>query len=117
LEPLDVKDKFDSVSMYYLLYCILVTVEDNCRVFSHSKHNITPDGVIYGAKVLGKGVRKDNRFTAYTRRGVPRAGIFHNRDGNAYNFENALRQSFEIVETWAVGSVFMFRAEKSKYND
>ncbi|KAL9094762.1 MAG: hypothetical protein Q9165_003033 [Trypethelium subeluteriae] len=117
MEPLDIKEKFDSVSMYYLLHCIPATVEEKCRIFSHLKHNMTDHGVIHGANVLGKGVRKDNRFAAHIRRGVLRAGIFHNRDDNAYDFEHALRQNFQTVETWVVGSVFMFRAQKPKYSD
>ncbi|KAF4200325.1 hypothetical protein CNMCM8927_003503 [Aspergillus lentulus] len=99
LEPLDLTDKFDSVSMYYLLHCIPATVEKKCGIFAHIKHNMTSDGVIHGANVLGRGVRKDNAFAAHIRRGVLRAGIFHNEEDNAYDFEHSLRQNFEKVET------------------
>ncbi|KAF3481327.1 putative VrtF [Arthroderma uncinatum] len=114
LKPLPVQDKFDSISMYYLLHCIPATVQQKCNIFSHIKDNMTADGVIHGANVLGKGVRKDNRFAAYVRRCVLKAGIFHNLEDNAYDFEHALRQNFEDVQTWVVGSVFMFRAAKPK---
>ena len=117
LHPLGVKDKFDSISMYYLLHCIPATVQEKCNIFSHIKYNMTANGVIHGANVLGKGVRKDNRFAAFIRRGCLNHGVFHNREDNAYEFEHALRQNFKKVETWVIGSVFMFRAEKPKYSD
>lgn len=117
LQPLGTKEKFDSVSMYYLLHCIPATVEEKCQIFSHIKFNMTADGVIHGANVLGKGVREDNRFAAHVRRGVLRVGIFQNRDDNAYDFEHALRENFHNVETWVVGSVFMFRAANPKLSE
>jgi hypothetical protein len=116
LEPLPVDDKFDSVSMYYLLHCIPATVKEKCGIFAHIKNNMTADGVIHGANVLGKGVRDDSRFAAHVRRGVLKAGIFHNEDDNAFDFEYALRNNFEEVETRVVGSVFMFRAAKPKFD-
>ncbi|KAF2136056.1 uncharacterized protein K452DRAFT_292709, partial [Aplosporella prunicola CBS 121167] len=114
--PLPSKDRFDSVSMYYLLHCIPAPVQDKCRVFELVKHNMTADGVIHGANVLGKGVRKDNRFAAFIRRGCLNHGVFHNSDDNAYDFEHALRLNFKEVETWVVGSVFIFRAAKPRYD-
>lgn len=115
LQPLPVDDKFDSVSMYYLLHCIPASVEEKCYIFKHIKNNMTTDGVIHGASVLGKGIRRDNAFAARVRRGVLEAGIFHNEDDNAYSFEHALRQNFNNVETRVVGSVFMFSAAGPKF--
>ncbi|KAJ5497189.1 S-adenosyl-L-methionine dependent methyltransferase [Penicillium fimorum] len=117
LQPLPVVEKFDSVSMYYLLHCIPASVADKCAIFKHIKHNMTPNGVIHGANVLGKGVRNDGRFAAYVRRGVLKAGIFHNLNDNAYDFEHALRTNFEEVETRVVGSVFMFCASRPKLHE
>lgn len=114
LPPRSDMDKFDSVSMYYLLHCIPATLEEKCGVFDHIKYSMTADGVISGANVLGKGIRQDNRFAAFIRRGCLNHGVFHNRDDNAYDFEHALRKNFKAVETWVVGSVFMFRAQGPK---
>ncbi|EFY89902.1 hypothetical protein MAC_04111 [Metarhizium acridum CQMa 102] len=114
LKPLPVEDKFDSISMYYLLHCIPATIEEKCNIFSHIKNNMTPDGVIHGANVVARGVRKDNRFAAHMRRKVVEAGIFQNSEDNPYDFEHALRQNFHEVEVRVVGTVFMFRAAKPK---
>ncbi|CAK40781.1 hypothetical protein AnigIFM60653_007635 [Aspergillus niger] len=104
--------KFDSVSMYYLLHCLPVPVASKCKIFTHLKKYMTEDGVVHGANVLGKGVRKDNWFARIIRRGCLNHGVFHNEEDNAYEFERALRENFWEVETWVVGSVFVFRAKR-----
>lgn len=114
LAPLPLEDKFDSVSMYYLLHCIPVSVPEKCRVFALLKERMAPDGVLTGANVLGKGVAHDNQFGAFIRKGCTNHGIFHNKEDNAFEFERALRDNFNKVETWVVGSVFIFRAEGPK---
>ncbi|KAJ9411151.1 hypothetical protein DTO045G8_783 [Paecilomyces variotii] len=112
LQPLPTTNqKFESVSMYYLLHCLPVPVEAKCQVFVNIKNNMTKDGVVHGANVLGKGVRKDNWFAAFIRRGCLNHGVFHNREDNAFDFEKALRENFREVETWVVGSVFVFWAK------
>ncbi|KAH8658379.1 S-adenosyl-L-methionine-dependent methyltransferase [Xylariales sp. PMI_506] len=114
LEPLPLSEKYDSVSMYYLLHCIPVSIEQKCRVFSNIKLHMTPDGVLTGANILNKGVKQDNFFGAWIRRGITRHGILHNASDTAYDFEHALRENFHKVETWVVGSIFIFRAESPK---
>jgi len=114
LEPLPLSQKYGSVSMYYLLHCVRASVEDKCKVFSHIKEHMEPDGVLTGANVLGKGVAQDNFFGRFIRRAITSHGIFANQEDNAYDFEKALRDNFNKVETWVVGSVFIFRAEGPK---
>ncbi|KAF2142242.1 uncharacterized protein K452DRAFT_351152 [Aplosporella prunicola CBS 121167] len=104
LDPLELNGaRFDSVSMYYLLHCARAPVLEKCRIFERLRHVMTPDDVVHGATMLGKG---------YLRR-----GFFYNREDNAYDFENALRQNFKMVETRVVGSMLIFRAEKPKFAD
>lgn len=112
LQPLPVEEKFDSVSMYYLLHCLPAPVANKCRIFSYLKNNMTADGVIHGANVLGRGVREDSWFAAFIRRGCLNHGVFHNKEDNAFEFERALRENFLQVETWVVGSIFIFRAAR-----
>ncbi|KAK2596152.1 hypothetical protein QQS21_006429 [Conoideocrella luteorostrata] len=114
LKPLPTQEKYDSISMYYLLHCIPASIEEKCSIFSHIKDNMTPDGVIHGANVVAKGVRKDNKFAAHMRRKVLEAGIFQNLEDKPYDFEHALRQNFHEVEVRVVGTVFVFRAAKPK---
>lgn len=140
LKPLPLSQKYDSVSMYslipsllnkeseqaqglkdiiilgmyYLLHCIPGSIEEKCRVFSNIKIHMAPDGVLTGANILNKGVKQDNFFGVWIRRGITKHGILHNQSDTAYDFEHALRENFHKVETWVVGSIFIFRAESPK---
>jgi SAM-dependent methyltransferase len=117
LKPLPIQDKFDSVSMYYLLNCIPAGVEHKCAVFSHIRNNMTPNGVIHGASIVGKGVRVDNKFAARMRGKLLAAGIFQNKEDSPFDFEKALRQNFHEVEVRVVGTVFLFRAACPRLDD
>ncbi|KAL9036887.1 MAG: hypothetical protein Q9214_005939 [Letrouitia sp. 1 TL-2023] len=108
-------DKFDSVSMYFLLHCLrCATPEEKCIVFENVARCMAPDGVLTGANILGKGVRRDNWFARFIRRGCLNHGVFDNRDDTAWVFEEGLRRCFAEVETWVVGSVFIFKAQGVK---
>ncbi|KAL4925850.1 S-adenosyl-L-methionine dependent methyltransferase [Aspergillus undulatus] len=111
LRPLPVRDRFDSISMYYLLHCLPASMSEKCAIFGHITRNMTAEGVVHGATILGRGVRRDGRFAAHVRRGVLKAGILHNESDNAFEFEGALRKNFGEVETRVVGSVFVFWAK------
>lgn len=117
LQPLPLEEKFDSVSMYYLLHCISAPMRDKCSIFSHIKYNMTPDGVIHGANILSRGIAEDNWFGKRIRRHCLRRGVFHNLEDNAYEFEEALRKNFKRVETRVVGPVFIWKAEGPKLDD
>jgi SAM-dependent methyltransferase len=117
LQPLSLNEKFDSVSMYYLFHCISATMQEKCGVFSHIKYNMTADGVIHGANILGKGVAQDNWFGKWIRAFCLSRGLFHNGEDNAYEFEDALRRNFKKVETWVVGTIFIWRAEGPKLDE
>ncbi|KAI4246109.1 MAG: hypothetical protein L6R40_002061 [Gallowayella cf. fulva] len=104
-------EKFDSVSMYFLLHCLRTsTASEKTAAFTHAANVMTPDGVLTGANILGKGVRRDNFFARFIRTKTLEHGVLSNREDNAWEFETALRECFREVETWVVGSVFIFRA-------
>ena len=69
LKPLPVcaGEKFDSVSMYFLLHCLPGPVGNKVCVFEHVKGVLKEDGVATGATILGKG-DKDNFFGGLIRR-------------------------------------------------
>lgn len=101
--------KFDSISLYYLLHCMPGPVSNKTAVFSHLKHNLTPDGVISGTTVLGKGV-SHNLFGKVILYFMHRNGWFDNRDDGEEDFLEALRENFAFVETRVQGVVFVWRA-------
>ncbi|KAL8708705.1 MAG: hypothetical protein Q9220_006430 [cf. Caloplaca sp. 1 TL-2023] len=105
--------KFNSISMYYLLHCMPGPVPAKTAVFSHLKHNLTADGVVSGASILGKGVQH-NLFGRLIMMFGNRNGMFDNRADNAADFEEALREHFEDVETQVRGAIFLWKASKAK---
>jgi SAM-dependent methyltransferase len=112
---------YDSISLFYLLHCMPGPCWVKASIFSHLKHNLTPQGVLYGATVLGDGtsLRDGNEvkhnvlgrfvFNLYNRR-----GIFGNVGDREEVFVEGLRESFEDVKTSVVGVVLLFRAQGPK---
>ena len=115
LEALPLKEKFDSVGMYYVIDGLRAPIREKCQVFGRLRQHMTADGVLHGATILGKGVRDDNFFARFIRNGCTKKGIFRNQDDNAFDFELSLRENFKRVETWVIGTVFLFRAASPKF--
>ncbi|KAL9002559.1 MAG: hypothetical protein Q9188_004521 [Gyalolechia gomerana] len=105
--------KFNSVSLYYLLHCMPGPMPAKTAVFSHLKNSMTPDGVISGTSVLGKGV-SHNLFGRIIMFWMNRNGWFDNRGDNAEDFTEALKEHFHFVETRIEGVVFVWRASKPR---
>lgn len=105
--------KFNSISMYHLLHCIPGPVPAKTAIFAHLKHNLAPDGVVFGTTVLGKDVRH-NLFGRLVMVGCNWKGIFDNWADGAEDFNDALREHFYDVETQVRGALFLWRASKPK---
>jgi SAM-dependent methyltransferase len=102
-------DKFDSVSMYYVLHCVPGPVKNKTIVFENIKNCMTADGVLTGATVLGKGIQ-DNFIGKRVRAHCVADGVFDNVDDDAETFINALRDNFNHVEVEVIGVSFVFKA-------
>ena len=111
LEPLPTSDRFASVSMFFLLHCLPGPVQRKTVVFDHIKKNMTPDGVLTGATVLGpREGWVDSWFGAFIRFFVVREGIMDNLDDNSQVFIDAMQKNFKEVEAEIVGAVLLFKA-------
>ena len=115
--PLPLKERFDSVSMYYLLHEVPASVAEKCNILSLVKRNMTADGVLHGASILGKGIPDDNFFARFIRKACTKKGLMHNAEDNAFEFERALRENFKVVDARTIGCVFVFRAQGPKYGE
>lgn len=109
LEPLpDGIGPFDSIGANYLFHCVPGTWADKGVAFGHLAERLTPDGMLFGGTVLGRGVRHNaagrRLMNVYNDR-----GIFHNREDDADGLERALRQHFAEVSVDVVGTVALFR--------
>ncbi|KAL8830079.1 MAG: hypothetical protein Q9170_005904 [Blastenia crenularia] len=105
--------KFNSISLYYLLHCMPGPVPAKTAIFAHLKYSLTPDGVISGASILGKGVRF-NLFGRIIMTFGNWNGMFDNLADNKEDFEEALREHFDEVEVKVQGVILIWRASKPK---
>ncbi|KAI9715219.1 MAG: hypothetical protein M1828_000917 [Chrysothrix sp. TS-e1954] len=112
-KPVEVSKTYDSVSMFFLLHCLPGPIEKKLGVIENVKQHMTPDGVLTGATVLGKGV-EDGLFGSIIRRFVEWDGIMNNRTDDAKSIESALNRHFEDVHVEIVGVVLLFRARRRK---
>ena len=110
-EPLDPSLKFGSISMFYLLHCLPGPVERKMAIFGHLKNNLREDGVIYGANILGAGVRH-NAFGKMVLAGGNKKGFFDNWGDSAEALERGLKQHFKNVEYSIEGVIFTFKCSQ-----
>ncbi|KAI0460548.1 methyltransferase domain-containing protein [Xylaria acuta] len=102
---------FDSISMFNLFHCI--PGEDKLRALSTYKDLLADGGVLTGCTVLG-GSHATNWFNYLYVKLYNRLGIFHNWDDKKEDFERALKENFEEVETTLVGMTLLFRVTKPR---
>ncbi|CAH0045300.1 unnamed protein product [Clonostachys solani] len=107
--PLPESEKFDSISLCYLLHCLPGSPDSKTRVFDHVKPHLARDGILIGWTILGKETPM-NCFARVLMRSYNKIGIFSNWDDNLAAFEQGLKRNFEEVEVWTAGRVCMFKA-------
>lgn len=112
LEPLPkAVGKFDSISMLYLLHCLPRPSSRKAAIFSHLKHNLAPNGTMFGATVIGE--RRYHTGLSFWWLGrANRKGFMDNLEDNEQEFTQSLRENFRDVETQVVGAVFLFKASE-----
>ncbi|KAI0976097.1 methyltransferase domain-containing protein [Xylaria arbuscula] len=102
---------FDSISMFNLFHC--VPGNEKLKAFRFYKDLLADGGVLTGCTVLG-GSHATNWLNYLYVKLYNRLGIFHNWDDKKEDFENALEENFEEVETTLVGMILLFRATKPR---
>lgn len=122
-------EKFDSISMIYLLHCMPGPPSRKFAIFEHLKHNLLPPsspssgpsgdrsngrgrkegGVLFGATVLNRGVQH-NWIGRYFIHSYNRRGIFSNLDDGAEDLLRALKANFRDVKAQLKGTVLVWEA-------
>jgi len=111
MQPLTLPDApvFDSIALFYLLHCLPGSMDEKARVFAHLKPYLAPDGVLYGATILGDAAGHNplgrRLMEVYNRR-----GIFGNAGDTLQQLEASLRQHFAQVSVRQHGVVALFSA-------
>lgn len=107
------KEKFDSISLFYLLHCVPGPCSAKARIFENLKTYLAADGTLYGATILGQGGDIDfNWFASALLNVYNKKGIFGNSEDTEKLFVEALGRNFETVESRVEGCVLLFKASK-----
>lgn len=108
-KPIPGDERFDSISLFYLLHCLPGPLETKAAIFGHLKHNLQPGGVLFGATILGDEAGH-NAFGRKLMAVYNKKGIFGNRQDTEAGFEGHLREHFRDVTLKREGQVLLFRA-------
>lgn len=136
-EILDTGDKFDSISASMLIHCIpQPTAQKAAGLARTAASLLSRQGVFYGCTVLGSTTRKTtvasptvdwlpggevtfneeastkplNWFGLMLMWFYNRSGIFTNWADGPDDIVQAIEGEFEVVESWVIGRVLLFRA-------
>lgn len=109
--PAALNGQFDSVSMFYLFHCLPGAFPKKATdVFANVVPALTPQGTLYGATVLGKGVQH-NWIGRYLMKLYNRKGIFGNQNDSEEALREALGEYFQEIDTRVVGPTVLFSAQ------
>ncbi|KAL6870374.1 S-adenosyl-L-methionine-dependent methyltransferase [Trichoderma novae-zelandiae] len=107
--PLPAGEKFDSVSVFYLLHCLAGPPEGKNRVFDLLRGYVADGGVLVGTTILGE--ERPMNWLARRLMAIYNAkGIFDNWDDTRAVFEEGLRRNFREVDVQIIGRTMVFTA-------
>lgn len=111
--PASEPEKFDSISLIFLLHCLPCSPVEKTRVFTNLKPYLSPQGTLFGATVLGRDVQPTwlARLVLWW---LNLLGAFTNTADGKEDFLKALAAEFEEVEGYIIGCALIFRARKPK---
>lgn len=111
--PLPESQKFDSISLFYLLHCMPGPPERKCRVFKVMAQHLAEDGVLVGSTILGREIEM-NFAAKCLMKLYNNIHVFDNWDDSGGVFEKGLKEAFDEVNVWVVGRILLFTARKPK---
>jgi hypothetical protein len=108
LRSFDMKcDRFDSISLFYLLHCIPGKFADKTIIFDNLRPYLNESGVVFGTTILGKGV-KTGYFARALMNMYNKKGIFNNKNDSLDGLSSCLQYHFEEVNIQTIGCVAIF---------
>ncbi|KAI0092201.1 S-adenosyl-L-methionine dependent methyltransferase [Irpex rosettiformis] len=103
---------FEAVSLFYLLHCLPGKISDKTsRICTQLIPLMQPDGTLYGATILGKGVQH-NWIGRLLMRLWNSKGVFDNYEDDLEGLAAALKEHFEEVKVVVEGKVALFVAKR-----
>ena len=108
LPPLE-RERFDSISLFYLLHCLPGDMAYKANAFASLKTWLKPEGVLFGATILGDAA-EHNRVGRMLMKVYNRKGIFGNLADTLESLQAALEAHFAEVQVRQQGKVALFSA-------
>jgi SAM-dependent methyltransferase len=100
---------FDSVGMTNLLHCLPGAMPQKAVAFEQARRALAPNGVLFGATILGRGV--DHHLVARAvLAAMNRRGVLSNREDDLAGLQNSLAEHFCEHSIEVVGTVAFFSA-------
>ncbi|KAJ3474074.1 hypothetical protein NLI96_g12665 [Meripilus lineatus] len=112
--PDDLHGQFDTISTFYLFHCLPGAFPNKIAdVAKNLLPALTPDGVFYGATILGDSANH-NFFGRSLMRFYNSKGVFGNTEDTVEGLKEGLKTHFEDVEVRVVGKVALYVARRPK---
>ncbi|CAF1335030.1 unnamed protein product [Didymodactylos carnosus] len=113
----DQLNKFDSISMFFLLHCIPGSMKEKANiVFPKLKELLTESGVIYGTTVLGNIIKKENNAPSLAYRlctYLNNNGIMCNWNDDIDSLKQAAISAGFHIDVTIIGYTAMFELRRS----
>lgn len=114
LEPLPSSiTALDSVGANFLFHCVPGDWSVKGTAFERIAQVLSPEGVFFGASILGSGVR-GSILARGVMRLYQRLGVFHNAEDTAAALRDALSKYFAHVDVQVVACAAVFRAAQPR---
>ncbi len=108
-KPMDsLHDKFDSVSMNYLLHCLPGNMKAKSTAIETATSMLIPGGTLFGATILSDAnlhTKVSKRLCAF----YNKKGIFSNQEDTQKALKRALAEHLTDIEISVVGCVALFK--------
>ena len=115
LKPLPVAGPFASAALHLVLHCLPGPLERKAQAVANVAMVLAPDGVLFGASVLGRG--GNHTWAARRMLGAfNREGGFDNLADTEDGLRAILQASFERVTVDVVGSALLFAAAGPRHS-
>lgn len=104
-------DKFDSISINYVMHCVPGSFKEKGIAFSNLAVLLAPGATLFGTSVLSKHVHKNVLARPFMWL-MNALGVFNNRNDSARDLEAYLREHFNVIQ-FELAGVTAFFAVKS----